>query len=65
MKHEENANGNNSVRARLLTDADMDAVSGGITGCTSIRCKKCGKAFEDMDQYRTHILQGHKPATNL
>ena len=45
--------------AQRLTDEDLSQAAGGA-GYTSIRCKKCGKEFADLDEYRKHIEKGHR-----
>lgn len=55
MKQDRSENKNRPLQP--LTDSDMELVSGG-TGYTSIKCKRCGMSFTDLDQFRTHVLLG-------
>lgn len=43
---------------RSLEDDDLTRVSGGV-GYSSIQCKRCGKTFADMEQYRKHVEEAH------
>ena len=42
-----------------LQDGALAAAVGGV-GYASIQCKKCGKAFADMEAYRKHVETGCK-----
>lgn len=48
------------AQAQPLSTADLTQVSGGVSGYSTVRCKKCGKTFTDLDQYQKHLLEAHK-----
>ena len=51
--------GQTAQTRKALTDDELTQAAGGF-GYSSIRCKKCGKEFLDLDQYRKHIEEGCK-----
>lgn len=60
MEHRQIYAQEGGASAQRLTDEALTQASGGV-GYTSVLCKKCGKAFSDMEQYRMHVEAGCKP----
>ena len=49
-----------NASAERLTDEALTKAAGGV-GYSAIQCKKCGKSFADMEQYRLHVEAGCRP----
>ena len=53
-----NSDGTREHAIAPLTDDALTQAAGG-TGYTSVQCNKCGKTFQDLEEYRKHIEAGH------